>query len=177
MSVEATAVEPTPERIKKLGDRYVPPKTDRSVSRKTGQIRSVWRALDLYLSSDEILAGERLERHIIGSLHRGTEYGSGRWLDDEESATEFAVTRHSQECSRAKLEIGDRAFQALEQLVNGQFDCNGHLATKPEDIGRAWIGCRQRGQAHAAGVAYIKVNLDRLARMWANDRPARSRSP
>jgi len=158
--------EPTPEGIRKAGNRYAAPKVDAKTQRRNASIKSVWSALDVYLTPDEIRAGDRLERHIIGALHKGHAYGSGRWLDEEESSTEFAVTRHSQECARARNEIGLEAYAVLEQMVHAQFTELGHLAVKPEEIGRKWLGCKQRGQAHIAGIAYIKSNLGRLDRMW-----------
>jgi hypothetical protein len=175
-AADALAIEPTPERVRKSRDRYVPPQISRTTNRRAGHIKSIWRALDKYLTDDEIRAGEKLEMHMIGAVHRGLAYGSGRYIDDEESRTEFAVTRHNQERERARRTVGTRAFDALEQMVNAQFNETGHLATSPEDIGRAWLGCRQRGQAHIAGIAYIKIHLGLLVTMWGIGKCGRNRT-
>lgn len=176
-AVAVRPIEPTTERIRKAGAQYEPPKVDTKTERRYGRVKSIWRALDSYLDDTEVKAGERLEHHIIGSVYRGHAYGSGQYLDEEEGRTEFAVTRHNQECALAKAEIGALAFQAFEEMIMAQFDENGHLAMKPEHIGRRWLGCRQRGQAHIAGIAYIKLHLQRLARMWELQQSTRRRQP
>jgi hypothetical protein len=154
----------TPQQQAKLGSRYVPPHVDVKTKRRSGLVQTKWDGMEASgrISHEERQAGNRLENHIIGAVYKGHAYGSGRYLDDEESQTEFAITKHNQELARVRAKIGEANLIYIERYLND--------AMTLEQIGGALFGYGSRSQAHASAMAMIRVCLRQCSEMWGMGR-------
>ena len=92
--------------------------------------------------------------HHLGSL--GVDVSAG---NDTGEPLEYPRAYHGQKLAQARRAIANpRQWDALISLAEERDPI--------EDIGRRWLGCRQRGQAYIAGLALVSLGLHRLAILW-----------
>ena len=99
------------------------------------------------------LAADKLMLHWAGA--QGLRTGSDRGMSADDSV-EYPQVYHGQKLAEMRAVVGhEPTWQGLIQITE-------ESATL-EEIGRQWLGARQRGQAYIAGLAMIRMALDRLA--------------
>jgi hypothetical protein len=107
------------------------------------------------IDAEHFEAAKKLTKHYEGAL--GVRVGDGDGGHDLDA--EFPEIYHGQMLVNAWRQVTPDEKKALKALIEE--------TSTVEDIGRDWLGCRQRGQAHIAGVALVRTGLDRLAIYWA----------
>lgn len=152
------ALAPTPEFLRKhAGAQIEAPQRDRQTNRVAYRRLTPFESLHKAgrLTDDEFLAGQKLTRHWLGSTGVDVRQGFGAAPDDPDTL-DFPTTYHGQKLAEMRRAVGNpRQWGALMALAEE------HLAL--EEIGRAWLKCQQRGQAFIAGLALVKLGLDRIA--------------
>lgn len=158
MSLQDT-VAPTPERLAKIPkQRLLKPETTQTVK------RIAYRKLDMFeglhksgrISDACMSAAKKLTVHYMGA--QGVNVGSGDGgcpdLDREDSRT-----YHSQKLAQLRQIVDSaRQWDALCEMVQETADL--------ERIGRAWLKCRQRGQAYIAGLSLVAMGLETIAQAF-----------
>jgi hypothetical protein len=159
---------PTPERLAKVTTEYRRPTQDRDNKREAHWIVPVFVALrDRGQLSDEAFqAAERLSRHVDGAWRvSGVTCAYGERIGRGDDVGLDRRVMHGDCLKHARQAIDcARTWDAIMSLIEETNDL--------ETIGRNWLGCKQKGQAYIAGVALVKMGLERLARYWQMYRQA-----
>jgi hypothetical protein len=148
------AIAPTPERLAKIDkDRLEKPEISPHVKRVAYRSRSPFEVLhaDGRISDGCKLAADKLTKHYLGSL--GVDVRSGDGTYDE--CLEDPRTYHSQMVAQMRDVVGHAAqWNALLALVDETMTL--------DEIGRHWMGCRTPVQGRIAGLALIRLGLERI---------------
>lgn len=149
---------PTLERLRHAPG-YDAPERTQTVSRVAYRMHTPFEAMtnrgDLTRSQFE--AARKLTKHYIGTM--GVRVGNGDAAHEAHDVeSEEAQYYHGQMVADAAKVMLAAEFRALVTLI----DESGDL----ESIGRNWLGCKQRGQAHIAGKSLVITGLERLALHW-----------
>lgn len=161
-------VAPTIERMRK-GDRIEVPIFDQSTRR--AYHRSIHKFEDLYqngkINEGCFQAGNKLMRHYYGSL--GINVSSGDGVSGED-CMEFPQSYHAQMLAKAKTHVG------VSHVWNALIDCVEEKRTL-QQIGTAWKGNKQSGQAYCLGLALVSIGLEQLSVLWGFSQSYHDRNP
>lgn len=153
-------IAPTPELLRK-GGHWEAPTTDQRTNRVAYRKLSTFESLHKSgkISDGAKLASDKLVKHLIGST--GVNVGSGGSVDPSEMV-EYPVTYHSQKVAEMRAVVGSPVQWAALVATAGE------THTLPE-LGKAWLGTRDRAQSYIAGLALIRMGLDTLATHYGMD--------
>jgi len=105
------------------------------------------------------LAADKLLKHFIGST--GVNVGDGTGINPSD-AVEYPHIYHGQKLAEMRKIVGNpRTWDALISVAEE--------TSTLEQIGRSWLGCKQRGQAHIAGLALVRGGLETLMHHYGLD--------
>lgn len=151
---------PTLERLRHAPG-YDAPERTQTVSRVAYRMHTPFEAMRNRgdLTDPQFNAARKLTKHYIGAM--GVRVGNGDGGHDLEA--EEAPVYHGQMVADAAKAMLKVEYRALVTLI----DESGDL----EAIGRSYLGCKQRGQAHIAGKVLVMNGLERLAIRWRMKEP------
>lgn len=146
---------PTLERLRHAPG-YDRPERSQTVTRHAYRVHSPFEAMCNRgdLTRAQFDAARKLTKHYIGAM--GVRVGDGDGGHDIE--TEEAPFYHGQMVADAAKALLPCEYRGLVHLIEETADL--------ETIGRDWLGCKQRGQAHIAGKSLVIIALERLALHW-----------
>jgi hypothetical protein len=148
-------MSPTIERLRHA-DSYDTPERSQTVNRVAYRVKTPFEALEARgaIGFEHLQAARKLERHYVGA--QGVHVGNGDGIADPDC--EFPQIYHGQQVAAAWRQITADEKRGLEALIE-------ETATL-EQIGRRWMGCKDKGRAIIAGQALITTGLERLAVHW-----------
>lgn len=152
-------ISPTQERLR--GVSYDKPEISQTVKRPAYRVHSPFEAMYRrgMITTPQFRAGSKLSKHYHGAM--GVHVGDGDGHADPD--TEFAQVYHGQQCEIAAKQLLADQYKAVVHLIEESADL--------EQIGRDWLHCKQRGQAHIAGRALVITALEVLAIHWRFKEP------
>lgn len=161
-------IAPTPERMAKR-DRIELPITDLQTRR--AYHRSIHKFEDLYqngkINEGCFQAGNKLMRHYFGALGINVATGEG---PSGEDCLDYPQSYHAQMLAKAKAHVGNcNVWAGLTSSIEE--------SRTLEEIGRDWMGSKQRGQAYIAGLALVSIGLEKLSVLWGFSQSFHSRPP
>jgi hypothetical protein len=154
--MSSDTIAPTKESLRHAYAYEVPErsqKTERVAYRKLTAFEALERAGRI--DREHMHAARKLTMHYMGAL--GVRVGNGDGGHDLDG--EYPEIYHGQMVRLAWRQVTRAERLALEALVQE--------TSTLEELGRQWLGCRQRGQAHIAGMALVRGGLERLAVHWS----------
>jgi hypothetical protein len=160
----------TPERELNSDGRFRARGIDQKRQARYDRIASVWEVLEDrgYLEREHRLAGEKFERHLLGSIYN-LPFGAG-FGDPESSTSEFARTLNAGEVRRARSVLDREQYSVMESA-----SCESMSLA---EIGRRInprLKCDKVARATASTVA--REACKRLLELWRHELDFRQRDP
>lgn len=167
MSLQET-ICPTRERLSK-NDKILPPEFSQTVKRPA--FRKLHKFEELHeagrINEGCFVAGNKLVTHFYGA--QGCDVRLENWSTGAGDPG-HAVAAHNADLAEARKTINHPpTWTALMAMVEE--------SNTLEEIGRDWLGCKQRGQAYIAGLALVSMGLERLAVLWGFSQSYHARPP